>query len=207
MGTRVLFAALVAISTVVISSPASAKPFVAEARIVGPGIDGGITIGRRHAGTLWKYGISRADSIPTLGLTPSDLEVRYVVTYGFRLRDDIRQGLYPYAEGGPVTYTPPHQELTGPFGDAGYMRVTPGRYRRSSPGFLAYLVGRGVPEREPVVPVSTGDAALDPAPGAEGPWTAILIVLGGVTALSPVIPAVRRRMVALAWQPRRRSPF
>ncbi len=198
MGARVLFAGLVAISTVIIASPASAKPSIAEATIIGPGIEGEITIGRGDAATLWEYGISRADSLKALGLTPSDLGVRYFVTYSFGFRDDIRQDLYPYAEDGPVTYAPPHQELTGLFGEAGYMRVTPGWYKSSSSGFLGYLANHGVPERNPVAPVATGDAAPDMAPDAEGPWATTLVVLGGLTALSLVTLAVRRRMLAVS---------
>lgn len=79
MRARVLFAGLVAISTVVIASPASAKPSIAEAKITGPGIEGEIRIGRRHTENLWEYGIdgvgslddTRADSVEALGLTPS----------------------------------------------------------------------------------------------------------------------------------------
>ncbi len=198
MGVRVLFVALVAISTVVVAGPASAKPSVAEARIAGPGIDGEITIGRGDAATLWEYGIGRADSVKALGSTPSDLGVRYLVTYSFGFRDDIRQDMYPFAKGGPVTYTPPNQELTGLFGEAGYMRVTPGWYQSNSPGFLGFLVRHSVPERNPVAPIATGDATADTAQGAAGPWTTTLAVLGGLTALSLVTLAVRRRMFALS---------
>ena len=193
MWARVLSAGLVAISTVVISSPASAKPSVAEATIVGQGIDGEIVVARGDAATLWEYAISRADSITALGSTPSDLGVKYLVTYSFRFRDDIRQDLYPSAEGGPATYTPPRQELTGLFGEAGYMQVTPGWYQSSTPGFLGYLVDHGLPGRDPAVPVATAGAAPESAPAAEGSWTTILVVLGGSTALSLAALATRRR--------------
>lgn len=106
-----------------------------------------------------------------------------------------------------MTYTPPHQELTGLFGEGGYMRVTPGWYQPGSSGFLAYLLDHGLPEPASVAPVATGDAAPDPAPGAVGPWTTILLALGGATALALVTPAVRRRMLALSRQQRRGSPF
>lgn len=207
MRIRVLFAGLVAISAVVIAGPASAKPPIAEAKITGPGIEREITIGRGDTWTLWEYGIdsvgglddTRADSAEELGLAPADLGPRYVVTYRFGFHDDIRQDLYPYAEGGPVTYTPAHQKLTGLFGAAGFMRVTPGWYRsRSSLGFLRYLVDNGLPERNPLAPVATGDAASGTTPGAQrGPWAATLVVLGGLTALSLATLAVRRRVLAV----------
>lgn len=121
------------------------------------------------------------------------------MTYRFGFRDDIRQDLYPYAEGGPVTYTPPHQKLTGLFGDAGYMRVTPGWYQSSSSGFFRYLVNRGLPERNPLAPVSAGDAAPGTAPKAQtGPWAAMtVVVLVGLAALSLATLAVRRRVLAV----------
>lgn len=207
MRAGVLFASLV-VSTVLSATPTSAKPSIAEATIAGPGIEGEMRIGRRHTMSLWEHGIdtggvddSRADSVDALGLTPSDLGARYLVAYRFdpELRDDpIRQDLYPFAEGGPVTYTPPHQKLMGLFGDHGYLRVTPGWYR-SSPGFLGYLVNRGLPARDPLAPVATGGADADTAPGAlTGPWTTVVVVvLVGLTALSLATPSVRRRVLAL----------
>jgi hypothetical protein len=44
MRARVLFAGLVAISTVAIAGPASAKVSLAEANIAGPGLGGGMRI-------------------------------------------------------------------------------------------------------------------------------------------------------------------
>jgi hypothetical protein len=209
MRARVLFAGLVAISTVVIASPASAKVSIAEARITGPEIDGEIRIGRRNTLSLWEYGIGavagphdpRVDTAEALGLTPSDLGVRYLVTYRFdpAFRDDvIRQDLYPYAEGGPVTYTPSHQKLTGTFGEHGFMRVTPGWDQSSSSSFLSYLVNHGLPERSSAVPVASGDAASGPRPEARtGPWAAVAVVLVGLAALSLSTATVRRRVLAV----------
>lgn len=208
MRARVLLAGLVAISAVVIAGPASAKPSIAEASIAGPGIEGEMRIGRRHTMSLWEYGIgavgglddTRADSVEALGLTSSDLGVRYFATYRFNpgYRDDvIRQDLYPYAEGGPVTYTPPHQKLTGLFGDHGLMRVIPGWYQSRSSGFLRYLVNYGLPERNLVAQVASGDAATGTAPEAHTwPWAAVVVVLVGLAALSLASLAVRRRGVA-----------
>jgi hypothetical protein len=211
MRARVLFAGLMAMSTVVIASPAAAKPPIAEARITGPGIEREISIGRGDSATVWEYGIgsvggvddARADSAEELGLTPADLGPRYVVAYRFGFHDDIRQDLYPYAEGGPVTYTPPHQKLTGLFGAAGFMRVTPGWYRsRSSLGFFLYLVDNGLPGRNPIAPFATGDAAPGKAPEAQtGSWAAMVVgvlwVLVGFVAVSLATLAVPRRVLAV----------
>jgi hypothetical protein len=211
MRTRVLFAGLVAISTVVIASPAPAKVSIAEARITGPETDGEIRIGRRQTWSLWEYGIGavgappdpRADSVEALGLTPSDLGVTYLVRYRFDRgypNDVIRQNLYPYAEGGPVTYTPPRQKLTGLFGEHGLMPVIPGWDQSGSVGFLRFLVNHGLPERSPAAAVATGDAAPGTAPDAQtGTSAAVVVALVGLAALSLALAtaAVRRRMLAV----------
>ncbi|MGH7253388.1 MAG: hypothetical protein ACREIE_06265, partial [Nitrospiraceae bacterium] len=189
MRARVLFAGLVAISTVVIAGPASAKASIAEANITGPGLGGGLTIEALDTEGLWESGIdvagglddTRADSVEELGLTPADPGPRYLVTYRFDFSDVlIRQDLYPYAKGGPVTYTPPGQELTAGVN----MPITAGWYQ-SSLGFFHYLVNHGLPETNPVASVATRERAPDTAPGAQtAPWADIVVVLVGLAALS-----------------------
>jgi hypothetical protein len=56
MRARVLFAGLVAISTVVVAGPASAKA-IAEANITGPGLRGALTIEASDTEGLWDSGI------------------------------------------------------------------------------------------------------------------------------------------------------
>jgi len=201
MRARVLFAGLVAISTVVIARPASAKADIAEANITGPGLGGGIQIEAPDTEGLWESGIdvvgglddTRADSVEGLGLSPADLGPRYLVTYRFYGDDLIRQELYSYAKGGPITYTPPGQEVTAGIS----MQITAGWYQ-SSLGFFQYLVDHGLPERNPVASVATGEAAPDTAPDAQtAPWTRIVVVLVGLAALSLATLAVRRRVRAV----------
>jgi hypothetical protein len=211
MRARALFAGLAAISTVVIAGPASAKvESITEANITGPGLEGGLRIEAPDTEGLWESGIdvagglddTRADSVEELGLTPADLGPRYLVTYRFDGGDDlIRQDLYPYAKGGPVTYTPPGQELT-----AGVKIPMLAGWYRSSLGFFHYLVDHGLPDRNPVAPVATvarGEDAAGTAPGAESaPWAGIVVVLVGLAALSLAALAVRR--TALGMRPARR---
>jgi hypothetical protein len=200
MRARVLFAGLVAISTVVIARPASAKADIAEASITGPGLGGGIQIESSDTEGLWKSGIDvmgglddpRADSVEELGLSPADLGPRYLVTYRFYGDDLIRQELYPYAKDGPVTYTPPGQEVTAGIS----MQIAAGWYQ-SSLGFLQYLVDQGLPERNPVASVATGEAATGSAPEAQASWTRIVVVLVALAALSLATLAVRRRVLAV----------
>ena len=201
MRARVLFAGLVAISTVVIAGSASAKvESITEANITGPGLEGGLRIEAPDTEGLWESGIdvagglddTRADSVEELGLTPADLGPRYLVTYRFDGGNDlIRQDLYPYAKGGPVTYTPPGQELT-----AGVKIPMLAGWYQSSLGFFHYLVDHGLPETNPVAPVATREPAPDTAPGAQtAPWAGIVVVLVGLAALSLVALAARRRVL------------
>jgi hypothetical protein len=199
-----LFAGLAAISSVVIAGPASAKvESITEANVTGPGLEGGLRIEAPDTEGLWESGIdvagglddARVDSVEELGLTPADLGPSYRVTYRFDGDDDlIRQDLYPYAKGGPVTYTPPGQELTPrPGGPAGLKMPMLAGWYQSSLGFFNYLVDHGLPERNPVAPVATREPAPDTAPGARtAPWAGIVVVLVGLAALSMATSAVRR---------------
>lgn len=191
-----LFAGLVAISTVIIAGPASAKADIAEANIAGPGLEGGIRIEAPDTEGLWESGIdvvgglddTRADSVEELGLSPGDRWPRYLVTYHFYGDDLIRQELYPYAKGGPVTYTPPGQEVTAGVS----MQITAGWYQGSL-GFFQYLVDHGLPEENAIASASNSDAARDTAPETRTvPWTRILVVLVVLAALSLATLAVRR---------------
>jgi hypothetical protein len=203
MRARVLVAGLVAISTVVIAGPASAKASIAEANITGPGLRGGLRIEGPDTEGLWESGIdvagglddTWAHSVEELGLTPAQLGPRYLVTYRFDRDDLIRQDLYPYAKGEPVTYTPPGQEVTAGVN----MSITAGWFQ-SSLGFFRYLVDHGLPETDRVASVAAGERrATNTAPGAHAaPWAGIVVVLVGLAALSvaglAVPPGARGRV-------------
>ncbi len=80
---------------------------------------------------------------PMLARRPQgDLGPRYTATYvvpsGGGHRDLIRQAIYPYAEGGPVTYTAPGQSFFG-------SEQTRGGWFAASPDFKEGLVAAGLP--------------------------------------------------------------
>ncbi len=87
-----------------------------------------------------------AASLEELGLDALDLGPRYLVTYWFTGSDVVRRAMYPYARGGPVTHTPPGQELTRLLSDGDTSPVTTGWYQTSA-GFFRYLVEVGLPHR------------------------------------------------------------
>jgi hypothetical protein len=196
MYARALLAGLVAISILMLAAPASAKPGIAHASIGGPGLDdeirieGADTDGLSDGGIDLGGGHSRADSVEELGLTAADLGPRYVVTYRFKSSDArIRQDLYPYADGGPVTYTPSDQELWG----ESSLSIAPGWYQASR-DFFHYLVDHGFPERNPVVAVTAAEPDGDSTGGAKAaPWAAFAVTLIGLAAGGADVMRRRRR--------------
>jgi hypothetical protein len=205
---RALFAGTVGVLLLAVAPPAAAKATIAQAQISGPGLGGGgLRISAPATEGMWESGIdvagglddARAGSIAELGLTAVELGPRYVVSYRFdvgpsRPAEIVRQELYPYAKGGPVTYTPPGQRLTGPVG----MPITAGWYH-SSLGFFQYLVDQGLPETKPVAAAADRESAQDTVPAARStPWGWIALALAGLVALSLAAPRLRRRVLAVA---------
>ncbi len=207
MRARALFAATVGVLLLAVAAPAAAKVVLDEVRISGPGLDRGLRIFAPVAQEMWDSGVdmagglddTRPDSVEGLGLAPAELGPRYVVTYRFiagrEEPDIVRQELYPYAKGGPVTHTPPGQWIAEglPWGGA----ITAGWYR-SSPEFLRFLVEQGLPETNPVV---TTDRGPDPdvAPAAAWPlWGWVALALAGLVALWVAAQQLRRRVHAVA---------
>lgn len=203
MSTRALFVALVALASVAVAGPASAKVDIAEAKITGPGLEERLTIESPDTYGLWETGIgtdgglneTRADSVEELGLTPADLGPTYVVTYRFGI-GRATQDLYPYAKGGPVTYTAPGQELGRRRNTPDFLRnlrIVAGWYQSSHPAFFQYLVDQGLPETNPVPSVATREPGPDSAPRPQTvPGASIVVVLVGLAGLSVAALAVRR---------------
>jgi hypothetical protein len=142
---------------------------------------------------------TRADSVLELGLTAAELGPKYVVTYRFdagsTAAEIVRQELYPYANGRPVTYTPPGQRIAEglPWGGG----ISAGWYQ-SSLEFFHYLVDQGLPETKPVV-AADRESVSETVPAA-GPalWVWIALALAGLVALSVAAPRLRRRVLAAA---------
>jgi hypothetical protein len=208
MRARALFAATAGAILLAVATPAAAKVMIVEAHISGPGLGGG---GFRISGPategMWDSGIdvagglddTRLDTVVELGLTAPELGPKYVVTYRFddgsTAAEIVLQDLYPYAKGGPITYTPSGQQLAEglPWGGA----ISAGWYQ-SSRKFFRYLVDQGLPETNPVV-AADRESAPDTVPAAgPTPWGWIALALAGLVALSVAAPRVRRRVLAVA---------
>jgi hypothetical protein len=203
--SRALFAWTVGALFLGVATPAAAKPTFDQAHINGPGLGGrGVHIAGRAIAALGESGIdlangrayAMADSIAELGLTAAELGPGYVVRYSFDLGRSkppqiVRQELYPYANGGPVTYTSPGQRLGGPAS----MSITAGWYR-SSAAFLDFLIDHGLPRTNPKV---AADRASDQDTGpASGFWSWIALTFAAIVALSVVSRRLRCRVLAVA---------
>jgi len=123
MKPRILVVALVAAATALIPGGADAKG-VTQVRISGADLATPITLSSEGAGHLAQAaGLNSAffdagPPPPDPRLPSEDLGRRYTATYTFatpEARTDpqatLRQELYPFADGGPVAYTPPGQTL------------------------------------------------------------------------------------------------
>jgi hypothetical protein len=199
-----------------LAGPAAAKGAIVEANISGPGLGGGSgSVGGGGGGAMrieapatdrmWESGIlddTRIEgSLSEFGLISADLGPKYVVTYRFDFGpstadDVIRQDLYPYAEGGPVTYTPPGQQFTTEEFDA----PIPSGWYQTTPAFFDFLVENGLPATNPVggaaKPAPRIEPAADAAPANQpAPWAWVIVVIGGLAALALATPAVRRRVM------------
>jgi hypothetical protein len=207
MRARALFAATVGALVLAVATPAVAKVVIDDVRISGPALEGGLRIPAPAAEGMWGSGMDlagglddvRPDSLEELGLEDAELGPGYAVTYrliaGSKRPEIVRQELYPYAQGGPVTHTPPGQRIAEgmPWGGP----ISAGWYQ-GSPEFFQYLVEQGLPETNPVV-IADGASAPDVAPAAGSTfWIWIALALAGVVAVSVTVPRLRRRAPAVA---------
>jgi hypothetical protein len=184
-----------------VAAAAQAKGPVA-ATIDGPGTGGGISIGGNgepgSGAPLGNLSDQAGLFAAAFGQTPDpmlanrptgDLGPRYTISYrlpGPSGEDStIRQDVYPYAQGGPVTYTAPGQRFFG-------TESTRGGWYRASPELKTTLVRAGLPTSPPSGGESGGDGS-----GFVDFWPAIVVAFVlGLTALIGVL--ARRRPHPLA---------
>jgi hypothetical protein len=152
---RMLF--LVAIVALVVPTAAVAKG-PSEASIDGPGSGGGINIsgngesGGTPLGDLTQYGGFFAATFgqepdPMLANRPKgDLGPKYTITYTVpgpnNELDKLKQDIYPYAAGGPITYMEPGQKFFG-------TEETRGGWFKAAPLLKDTLVEAGLPAVAP----------------------------------------------------------
>jgi hypothetical protein len=190
MKRRSLALALPILFALLIPATAGAKG-PSEATITGPGLSSPI----RFAGDEGNYSQAFGDLInlggffpQTFGQSPNPvrrtrpstaLGPRYEVAYVVPgpSTDTLRQQLYPYASGGPVTYMKPGQKFWG-------TQYTLGGWLRAGAGLKSMLVAAGLPQAAPAS-----------RHGSSSGRTAIMLGggLGFVLALGALLLYRRRR--------------
>ena len=157
-----LIPAVVVVSVLAVASPAVAKG-TSTVTVKGPGVARPISLDGEGTGKLTQAaGLYRAvfhepGSVVESRRPKGKLGPRYVATYGWLVAQDrtkpVRQELYPFADGGAWTYTPPRQrvfETEAPF---------QGGWYRAGPALTDLLVSFGVPA--PGAPRASTAAAAD----------------------------------------------
>jgi hypothetical protein len=178
---------------VVVALPAQAK-VAGSAYINGPGLPGGGISVDGSDGAGWPVLSGLLDGgLVEEAAPPGALGPRYEVTFVIAEppgQPDVRQHLYPYAEGGPVVYTPGGQEWFG--GTAG---TAPVGWFAADQGLMDLLTDQGLPITAPAIE-SAAAAAPQTEPSPALPWAiaglAALLLAGTVAGLRRVRPATQR---------------
>jgi hypothetical protein len=135
----------------------------------------------------------QADPGGVLPEAPTDrLGPRYTITWSMPdpdggPNDQVREHLYPYAAGGPVTFMPADQPIME-------TTTTPGWFK--APATLRQqLISMGLPNRPPLTPAPAAKPAVtpQPAPAAPAAWPRIAAVLAGLLLLAAVAAVPLRR--------------
>lgn len=148
MKTRILLATSLGALLTLVPGTADAKG-AQDATVTGPGLEQPLRLGTQAAaselaqkaglyeGLFGSTTVTLATSAPA-----GDLGPRYVAEYRLAAGPDgsveVRQELYPFADGGAVTYTPPGQR---PFES----KPSAGGWFRSGAALTDLLVAAGVP--------------------------------------------------------------
>jgi hypothetical protein len=135
-----------------------------------------------------------------LKVAPTDrLGPRYTITWSFPdpaggKDRKVRQHLWPYAAGGPVTFTPAGQPVLD--------TTTTGGWYQGFDGLRAQLIELGLPNRQPLSPAAAA-AAPAPAPASPQPdptaaqstaWPRVVAAVAALLALAAATVALRRRL-------------
>jgi hypothetical protein len=138
-----------------------------------------------------------------LQAAPTDrLGPRYTITWAFPdpaggKDRKLRQRIWPYAAGGPVTFTPAGQPVLD--------TTSSGGWYQGFDGLRAQLIELGLPNRKPLAPAVTATPAPaapapaspqpTPATGPSAAWPRVAAVVAGFLVLAAAAAvALRRRL-------------
>jgi hypothetical protein len=115
------------------------------------------------------FAVMFEDGSEALPAAPTDrLGPRYTITWTFPDPNGgkdrkVRQHVYPYAAGGPVTFMPPGQPV--------FDTQTTGGWYQGFDGLRAQLIDLGLPNREPLTPTAPATKPQSPATPQPTPAT------------------------------------
>ena len=175
------------------ASPASAKG-ISYAHFTGPGLpSGGLSL-RGERQPLWETGVmeQKGPSLSYFDVSADGLGPAYRATYrmDFAPGRTIRQVVYPYAQGGPVTYTPTGQTLGSDFGGP-----LQGGWYQGSTELRRFLVAQGFPHRSAQVAthrVSAARPAVQKTSGGSGTGWLWAVMAAVLLALATTVLVLRR---------------
>jgi hypothetical protein len=122
---------------------------------------------------------------------------RYTITWTFPngagTEDLVRQFVWPYAAGGPVTYLAPGQKVLD--------TRTEGGWYQASDALRTSLIGLGLPNRPAMAaaaPAPASPAPVSPAPAAPAPalWPKVAAGVGLLLVVAVAVVVVLRRRAA-----------
>lgn len=193
----------------VLSGTALAKVVVQSASITGPKLKGDTRLGPHESTELadlvgFYPSVYEQVPDPTLEGRPENLGPRYRVSYQMfgdgRGNGTVRQDLYPYAAGGPVSHVAGGQRLSENMGK------TTGGWFQASEYALEGLTELGIPKGKALPEPATGSgpgtdskrpqpppANAEPIPDAPSAWPWLLLGAGALFA------------AGLLWRQRTRS--
>ena len=135
-----------------------------------------------------------ADPGVVLPEAPTDrLGPRYTITWSMPdpdggANDQVREHLYPYAAGGPVTFMPAGQPILE-------TTTTPGWFKASET-LRRQLIAMGLPNRPPLTPAPAAKPTATPQPAPSTPpaaWPRIAAVLAALLLLAAAAAVPLRR--------------
>ncbi len=217
MKPRVL--AMLALAVLLVAVPTAAQAKGATAATINGGGPGGLPggpislrgdgepgtstdLGMLAQGTGLYMVVFGGDPGAVVKAAPTDrLGPRYTTTWTFPdpaggKDRKVRQHLWPYAAGGPVTFTPAGQPVLD--------TTTTGGWYQGFDGLRTQLIELGLPNRQPLAPTATATPApTGPAPASPQPaqatappaaWPRVAAIVAGLLVLvaAAVVPLRRR---------------
>lgn len=218
MKPRVL--AVLALAVLLVAVPTAAQAKGATAATIDGGGPGGLPggpitlggdgepgsstdLGMLAQGTGLYAAVFDPNSGGVVKAAPTDrLGPRYTITWRFPdpaggKDRKVRQRVWPYAAGGPVSFTPAGQPVLD--------TTTIGGWYQGFDGLRAQLMELGLPNRKPLAPAATATPApAAPAPASPQPapataqsaaWPRVAAAVAGLLVLAAAVAvAVRRRL-------------